>query len=432
MKPEITFEIFHAGVWQTAASMSLLDAPAQGWQGRVYLGYAADYALNYWNQRDAAALAWRFPVGLQPLQAKHWPGFVMDLLPQGYGRQELLRQLGLSIYAEASADWQLLRCGAANPIGNCRVREAVAWVQERSVPQPQGFSFADVAQRGATFTEYLAQHGLFVAGSSAVQGEWPKILLTETAAGDLFLDHVLPDSLAKRHWLVKFARGQDATLNRILELEAVWMALARFLGLRVHGQPLLKQRALFIPRFDREWHAGQLVRHAQESLYALCGCSGFGVQLSHNTACYWLGQAATDPQTEILEYLRRDVANVVLGNKDNHGRNTAIQRHADGWVGLTPVFDFAPMVLHPDGIARAMRWEQGDTGHPDWQAAARQAAEAGNVALQPLLQGLQAMAAKVLQLPQQMQALGVDAATIALFMPSIQQAGQQLQVCGHG
>lgn len=300
MDNEITFEIFQAGQWRTAGSMSLLDAPDAGWKSRAYLGYVVDYALEQAGRRDAAALSWTFPVGFQPLQANTWPGFIMDLLPQGYGRQELLRQLGLPAHVEATADWRLLRSGAANPVGNCRVREAFDWLQERSPLQQQGFSFTEVAHRGEALAEYLAQHGLFVAGSSAVQGEWPKILLTEDANGKLFLDHALPE------------------------------------------------------------------------------------------------------------------------------------RRADGWVGLTPVFDFAPMLFHPDGIARNMRWEQQDDGHPDWRAAACQAAEAGKVALPSLLAGLRAMADKVLQLPEQMLALGVDEATIQTFAPSIRQAGRKLRECTDG
>jgi len=33
---------------------------------------------------------------------------------------------------------------------------------------------------------------------------------------------------------------------------------------------------------------------------------------------------------------------------------------------LTPLYDFAPMYLHPDGIARRIRWEGNDGGQPDW------------------------------------------------------------------
>jgi len=68
----------------------------------------------------------------------------------------------------------------------------------------------------------------------------------------------------------------------------------------------------------------------------------------------------------VLEYLKRDVANLALGNKDNHARNTAVQRDFESHVALTPLYDFAPMYLHPDGIARCIRWEANDGGQPDW------------------------------------------------------------------
>src|SRR5690606_38418025 len=57
-------------------------------------------------------------------------------------------------------------------------------------------------------------------------------------------------------------------------------------------------------------------------------------------------------------YLKRDLANIALGNKDNHTRNTALQRFNNGIIQLTPLFDFAPMWLHPDGIARTTPWER--------------------------------------------------------------------------
>jgi serine/threonine protein kinase HipA of HipAB toxin-antitoxin module len=41
----------------------------------------------------------------------------------------------------------------------------------------------------------------------------------------------------------------------------------------------------------------------------------------------------TDPETEILEYVKRDLANIALGNKDNH----TVIRH---FKGLTmAIFD---------------------------------------------------------------------------------------------
>lgn len=409
--------------------MALLDSPANGWQGAAYLGYAVDHAIGYAGRRDASALSWTFPVCLAPVRSTLWPGFIMDLLPQGYGRQEMLRQLSLPERAEAGADWSLLLAGAGNPVGNCRVREAHEWLQTRNTGQPTGFPQADVAQRGEHFTEYLANYGLFVAGSSGVQGEWPKLLLTEDHTGQFFLDHTLPDEQVRRHWLVKFARGQDQHLNTILQLESTWMELARFLGLRVHGELLLQDRALFIPRFDREVTSQGVQRHAQESLYALCQCSGFGATLSHNTACKALASAVSDPLVEIAEYLKRDIANVVLGNKDNHGRNTAIQRKENGWIGLTPVFDFAPMVLHPDGIARRMRWEKDDQGTPDWRSVLQQAADAAQLPLAALQAKLQSMSELLAALPDKMQQADVPSVLVERFTPLCRDVARQLEAC---
>lgn len=72
------------------------------------------------------------------------------------------------------------------------------------------------------------------------------------------------------------------------------------------------------------------------------------------------------PVRELREYLRRDVLNLALRNTDNHGRNTAVLRMG-GIVGLSPLFDFAPMFLDPEGIGRVSRWEDEQPGsQPDW------------------------------------------------------------------
>lgn len=61
-------------------------------------------------------------VGLQSLDQAHWPIFLIDMLPQGFGREELLRRIGLSPTPAVVADWKLLLAGAGNPIGNLRVK----------------------------------------------------------------------------------------------------------------------------------------------------------------------------------------------------------------------------------------------------------------------------------------------------------------------
>jgi serine/threonine-protein kinase HipA len=255
MNGECTIQLFAGGTWHDAGVVSLFGSEQSGWRAASYTGYAVDWAVEHADAIDAHAFSCNYPVSLQPLQLKHWPVFLIDLLPQGFGREELLRQLKLPTTMADAADWRLLLTGAGNPIGNLRIKEAATWLAERD-SIAQGFTDAEVAQRGEAFTDHLTAHGLFVAGSSGVQGEWPKLLLTRADDGLLYLDHTLPDTRAREHFIVKFGRGTDPALAAILRHEAPCMELARRLGLRVHAPLTLRERALFIPRFDRRLTPG--------------------------------------------------------------------------------------------------------------------------------------------------------------------------------
>lgn len=423
MNKECTLQIHAAGAWQDVASVRLLGPPEQGCQAASLTGYALDWALAHDGARDAWALSSQAPVSFEPMELAHWPVFLIDLLPQGFGRRELLRQLGLPETAAAGADWPLLLVGAGNPVGHLRVREAAEGLKAQSESRC-GFTDEEVAARSADFMEYLGAHGLFVAGSSGVQGEWPKMLLTRAHDGLLYLDHTLADEECAEHFIVKFGRGPNPQLARILRQEAPYMALAAHLGLRVHGPLVLREQALFIPRFDRCVVDGIPVRLAQESLATLVGRPGFGVAPAHEIVCEKLIEVCGDPQTEILEYLRRDVANLALGNKDNHARNTAVQRNFAGHCALTPLYDFAPMYLHPDGIARCMRWAVGDGSAPDWSRVLDVVCANGAVARPPLVEGLRAMIPRLHEIAGEGGDFGLEADVLAFVRPALlDQAG---------
>ena len=121
--------------------------PATGIATQTFLSYEGDFALNYLRRRDGAALSVNLPVDLLVTTTETWPPFLIDLLPQGYGRKELLAQLGRDENAGPAADWDLLCAGAGNPIGNIRVKEAHRWVAEKTVGQGQGFTMEQVAER---------------------------------------------------------------------------------------------------------------------------------------------------------------------------------------------------------------------------------------------------------------------------------------------
>lgn len=372
-----TLQIYQEDEWLDCAIVEIVGQQQTGWQAATRTSYLFEYAISYMNLSDGHALAYHLPVNVQNTLQSTWPAFLMDLLPQGYGRKELLRQLNFSENTQEQADWALLKAGAGNPIGNLRIKEAYEWLQGQfPVQQNHGFSLDQVVERQENFIESLASYGLFIAGSSGIQGEWPKLLLTQGHDDLFYLDHTLTDHQVKQHWLVKFSRGSDQNLDKILMHEALYMKVAQYLGLRVHQELELHGKTLFIPRFDRKVIEGKVERIAQESIASLGGKAGFGVRMTHNQICSLLMQCCTEPKQEIFEYLKRDLANVALGNKDNHTRNTAIQRFNNGIIRLTPLFDFAPMWLHPDGIARTTRWERDDHGGmPIWHSVIEQIAE---------------------------------------------------------
>jgi len=225
-------------------------------------------------------------------------------------------------------------------------------------------------------------------------------LLTRARDGLLYLDHTVPDDEAAEHYIVKFGRGPNQRLETILQQEAPYMAVAAHLGLNVHAPLKLRERALFIPRFDRRVTKRGVTRIAQESIAALTGRSGFGPLPSHDEVCQMLAKTVTHPLRDIIEYIKRDVANLAMGNKDNHARNTALQRDFQGRIGLAPLFDFAPMYLHPDGIARRIRWQDNDDGAPDWQRVVDRVSEECALSRKALVKGLQAMVAPLDEIAQ--------------------------------
>jgi serine/threonine-protein kinase HipA len=425
--PPCTLQIFIDDAWRDAAALDLTGDVQRGIEASTYLIYLPSYALAYFGRSDAVALSVNLPVDLGSHGAEAWPAFLVDLLPQGFGRIELLKQLDRDQAAGPAADWALLCAGAGNPIGNIRIKEAHDWVGLRSGSALRGFTREEVASRAGDFNEYLAENGLFLAGSSGIQGEWPKILLTRARDGLFYLDHTLPDAEAHEHFIVKFGRGADQRLADILRLEAPYMQLAKGLGLDVHAELSLHERALFIPRFDRRVSNGRVSRHAQESIASLCGVSGFGKVPSHNEVCRRLGEVATDPVGAIIEYIKRDIANIALGNKDNHARNTAIQRRPDGAIGLTPLFDFAPMWLHPDGIARRIRWHTDDGGAPIWKSVIAQACDAAQVDPARVTAGVRAMAAPLATVVADALALGIEAPFLEPLQKTIENIRAQLE-----
>lgn len=429
-----TFEIYRDGRWQTAAVLTPTDEAA-GLDGACQFDYVLEYAAAFAGPDTAAAagLSCRFPADFQQYRLDHWPAFVLDLLPNGYGRQQWLDQL--EIQDGPTADWPLLRRGTAYPPGNLRVAEAMA-AKNPSTPVPTaagdivpmnehpGFQRADVLARGEAFAEYAFQHGIYAAGASDVQGVAPKLLLACDHGGAWHAEGRLPDDEVQSHWLVKRPRGERADDRKVLRNEAAYMQVAARLGLRVHAALEWQEDNLFVPRFDRCVRDGEVERYGMESLYSAAGIAEYGARVSHEVLCDSIETYCTEPATELLEYIKRDVLNVVMGNKDNHGRNTAFIRHQNGTVALAPLFDFAPMYLDPEGIARVCRWsdDRETAGDPEWARVLEYFGERGDT----LGDALRAFGQRLEPLAELMRDCGVDDDIVEQRSHSIQKHVPQL------
>lgn len=358
-------EIFHNNKWHMAATFSVFETQVdKGYRGAGKLVYDLHYALENLNKNDYCALSCRNPVNFDYFDSSSWPPFLLDLLPSGAGRRSILNQLNLSERGPKS-DWPLLLQGASNPVGNLRIMQAN---QGEKSASHSGFIQSEIVERAEKFIEYAHSHGAPVAGSSGVQGDAPKFLLTQDQHGRWHADGALEDDLAKKHWIVKFPRGRLQSDYAVLRNEFAYYKVAKDLGLRVHALPEFINNTLFIPRFDREVKNGKVIRYGQESLTSLVGISDFGNAIPMQDLAMTIMQYTTHPKVELLEFLYRDITNIALGNTDNHGRNTAIRKFTDGTIQLTPIYDLAPMILDDQGIARICRWGKHDHGgNPDWE-----------------------------------------------------------------
>jgi len=357
-------EIFLDGAWQRAASFELKSSGeiSRGYKGAGVFEYDLDYALAHLNSRGIDAVSCLYPVSFDNRHVSCWPSFLLDMLPAGANRRHFLNELGIA--NNPLADWPLLMKGGGNPPGNIRIAQAA--------PTPngtahEGFHYDEVIGRAEHFIEYAKRKNAPVAGSSGVQGDAPKFLLTQDMHGMFHADGALADHLARKHWLVKFPRGKHPSDRDILRNEGAYFFVARSVGLAVGQEILFDSDVLFVPRFDRKSTGKGVVRLGLESLCSLSGISDFAVSVPMESLCSVIARFSSEPSADIREFVFRDILNVALGNTDNHARNTAMLKHTDGSVRLAPLYDFAPMFLDDQGIARVCRWTGAERmGSPEW------------------------------------------------------------------
>ena len=374
----LTLQTHFDGEWHHAATLEIKD-DAAGFQGASIVDYDLDYFVTVASAefaarktvRDHRALSVRYPVDLENRYSRSWPPFLLDLMPQGHARRKLAGHLGLAEGSRAS-DLPLLLRSATGGVGNIRIKEAAEAETERlRGVERQGVTEAEILERSDRFMEVADRFGMLASGSGGLQGEWPKVSMTRANDGLYYPDSFVTDDEAVRHVIVKLVRSNEPVDRLILEGEALYSRIAQEIGLNVSEPSTYAEGVLIIPRFDRKKReCGGTVRLGQESLVSAIGVADFGHVGTHEAYIDVLRQYSADPFSDIAEYLKRDIANLALGNPDNHGRNSALSKHQNGTIRLSPLFDFAPMRLAKEGIVRSTRWammrDDGRDHLPDW------------------------------------------------------------------
>jgi len=410
MTVSATLEVLLEGRWHRAA---LLEFPedTRGDRGQCFFEYDFTY-LEAWlaPERFDTKASLSLPLQFGPTICATWPSFLDDVRPMGNARRWWLNRLGL---ADApGSDLHLLKQGTVAPVGNLRIAESLP----PNLGSPRRFPAEAVIEREHDFIAWAAENGAQVGGATGAGGDSPKLLLRKDPDGQVWIDvrQDEPENPAS-HVLVKFARAKRERDQLILRSEYVYyQALAR-LGvatISTEGMALHEGQngpSLWLPRFDVRRREGRDVRLGLESMYSLLGAS-LGARLHHQDVLAALRKvvpASAWPKL-LLDYVQRDLLNLVFGNSDNHGRNTALLKSADA-VWLAPVYDFAPMKMDLEGVTRTTQWNHFERGGDvDWRGLLATFGEQEAL----VRDGLRVLAEKLTGLPALLRELGLPQETL--------------------
>lgn len=402
----LTLQLHAQGHWQDVMSLSFTQ-PEKGFLSPCTTAYKSDYIPDAYENMFARAVSARLPVDFDLHTTAQAPAFIHDIAPSGAARRFLLKHIGREKPEGLADDMFLLGRSTPAPIGNLRIKESVEALDTEA---PMGFTREEVVTRNQHFLEYAYEQGAAIGGATGAGGEAPKLLLTESTSTRLYPDAVLDDAEAVCHWLVKFARNQALNNDQdILRAEYLYYKALQQLGIDTVATAELSleeasKPSLWMQRFDRRVGEQGVERLAVESIYSLAGVTQPGSRMDHLDVIRMLvqlwqdaGQQAQVPEL-IADYLRRDLINKILGNSDNHGRNTAIIRTQDA-LQLAPIYDLAPMVMDAEGITRTTKWSSPieRAGEVDWQAACHSLA--GLIEPQQAFERLRQDALSLLALP---------------------------------
>jgi serine/threonine-protein kinase HipA len=177
-----------------------------------------------------------------------------------------------------------------------------------------------------------------VMGGEAISEQQRRLLQPGVSMGG-----ARPKSLMQfdgQSWVVKFTEAGDVDSPLI---EHASMQLARLCGIQTAytlALPLPQGHAVAVRRFDRN---GNQRLHAQSAHVALRAA---GEATGYPELAQLIRRLGRPDQVRAQqqELFRRMVFNILIDNTDDHEKNHALVRGADGFYALSPAFDVLPSV----------------------------------------------------------------------------------------
>ncbi|WP_253383604.1 type II toxin-antitoxin system HipA family toxin [unidentified bacterial endosymbiont] len=431
----LTVQAWLDDAWTDIALITFPESVNGNWH-ITKVDYLIEYALEFLDCDDYHAVSVNHPVSLyfDDFGQPGWLRFIDDIMPSGASRRYWINALDISELPPGPQNYVLLKFGTMSPVGNLRIKESVPeWNESASAKK---FTVKDVINRAADFLDYAQERGAAAGGATGAGGEAPKLLLRCSNEEAIWIDTWQDDPACQDHYyLVKYPRGSRTEVDcNILRAEYHYYHELTAMGFSTISTDTMRLEegnsypSLWLPRFDIRRNAqGQLIRLGMESVYSLLQKAP-GTLLDQETTLRALIEKITasdmvqqkgyhfDIPAFVTEWVRRDLLNIIFGNSDNHGRNTAFIK-GDNQIMLSPIYDFAPMKADPEGIPRTTKWSVDCESGGDYNFINIAQALAEWVPPARLLDALRKTAAGLVDVPERLSARGVPAQI--LEMPAI-------------
>lgn len=254
-----------------------------------------------------------------------------DSLPDDWGRRLLVVQRKLEGVRQESP--YLLKEMGASALG------ALSFFEPGTKPIPPKDS---CSAHVLALDELIEAAERFEAGDRQLDEQMVRLLSSGCTPGG-----ARPKVLAwsdDGQWIAKFPSKQKDNGIDVVGLEGACMALALAAGIdaaRTRIARFPSGNVLLVERFDLAAAGG---RHHMISLRTLCKESAGVYALRYKELMDKIRRHSCRPEADVSQFFRQMAFNAVIGNTDDHLKNFAMVRDAEGYK-LSKAFDLVPDIL---------------------------------------------------------------------------------------